>query len=153
FGRRFAGAVVAALAVFAVWFGIEHRGTTYSTGVGEQRIVKLTDGSIVTLNTRSRAFVRFADDVREVELIEGEALFQVEHDAHRPFRVAAGSVLVEAIGTQFNVLRQTATTVSVVEGAVKVASVEANASAEDKVGVRLSVGEQLEIAASGELTP
>ncbi len=151
--RLLASVVLAVLVAVGVWTGIDRHGTTYSTGVGEQRIVKLTDGSIVTLNTLSRATVRFAADAREVELSEGEALFDVEHDPDRPFRVKAGPAVVEAIGTQFNVHRREATTVSVVEGAVEVALMESGSSTEDSRNVRLSAGEQLDIALSGTLGP
>lgn len=152
-GRLLASVVLAVVVMVGVWTSIGRHGTTYSTGVGEQRIVKLTDGSIVTLNTRSQAIVRFAADVREVELIEGEALFDVEHDAARPFRVKAGPAVVQAIGTQFNVHRLEATTVSVVEGAVEVALTQSGSSPGEGRSVRLSAGEQLDVAPSGMLSP
>jgi transmembrane sensor len=47
----------------------------------------------------------------------------VAHDAARPFDVAAGNVIVRAVGTQFNVDRRDgSTTVSVVEGKVRVST-------------------------------
>jgi transmembrane sensor len=145
---RWIAAAVACVAVVALgWIGIDRYGSTYRTDVGEQRIVKLSDGSIVTLNTRSRALVRFRADAREVELTQGEALFAVEHDPARPFRVKAGPVVVQAIGTEFNVHRRDATTVSVVSGAVHVALAGGGADAT----ARLSAGEQLEVAAGGAL--
>lgn len=96
--------------------------TTFVTGIGEQRVVKLPDRSVLTLNADSRVKIRFTDSVREVRLAQGEALFSVEHDPRRPFRVMAGAVLVEAIGTQFNVYRRATddTVVSVIEGRVRV---------------------------------
>jgi transmembrane sensor len=151
-GRLLAAAALAVAVALGVWTSIVRYGATYTTDIGEQRIVKLTDGSIVTLNTRSRAVVRFSADAREVELAEGEAFFDVEHDPDRPFRVKAGSAVVQAIGTQFNVHRLGATTVSVVEGAVEVALLE-KSSTESVPSVRLSAGEQLEIDASGALAP
>src|SRR6185312_16380584 len=61
---------------------------------------------------------------RDVELIEGQALFAVAHDVARPFIVSAGNAAVRAVGTQFDVYRkQTGTTVTVVEGRVAVSSV------------------------------
>jgi len=58
---------------------------------------------------------------RSIRLLEGEALFNVEHDPARPFRVIAGPTVIEAIGTRFNVYRTDAgTTVSVVEGIVEI---------------------------------
>ena len=50
----------------------------YATEAGEQRSVRLPDGSTVELNSRSRVQVRFNyPHQRTVELIEGQALFQV----------------------------------------------------------------------------
>jgi transmembrane sensor len=89
------------------------------TKVGEQHSVLLADGSRVTLNTASKIVVRLQADHRVVELLQGEVLFEVAHDAQRPFDVHAGSVVVRAVGTQFDVDRRARrTTVAVVEGQV-----------------------------------
>ncbi len=152
--RGVAAALVCVVVTLGIWSGVDRRSTTYSTDIGEQRVLKLTDGSIVTLNTRSQAVVRFADDVRNVELTRGEALFDVEHDASRPFRVVAGRVVVQAIGTQFNVHRDDGvTTISVVEGAVQIALADESSPRADAPAIRLSVGEQLEVSANGTLMP
>jgi transmembrane sensor len=93
----------------------------YETAVGERRILTLEDGSSVELNSRSRIRVRFAQDQRDVELLEGQALFHVAKDRHRPFIVHSDTVRVRAVGTQFDVNRKTTgTTVTVVEGRVAV---------------------------------
>lgn len=108
------------------WFYME-RGT-YSTGIGEQRSLILADGSTVELNARSRIRVRYLDDERRIDLIEGQALFQVAKNAHRPFIVRVNDTQVRAVGTQFDVYRKdTGTVVTVVEGKV---SVDVAASAE-----------------------
>lgn len=158
--RRMGVWLGAAVAVFAItcvmWLGINAREERYATGIGEQRAVKLSDGSVVTLNTRSAIAVRFADHVRLVELLAGEALFDVQHDPQRPFRVVAGVTQVEAVGTQFNVHRADAgTTVSVVEGIVKVSPVDAppndtvtSSTASDQ---RFKAGEQAQVSPQGTL--
>lgn len=93
----------------------------YETAVGERRILTLEDGSSVELNSRSRIRVRFAENQRDVELLEGQALFHVAKDRHRPFIVHSDTVRVRAVGTQFDVNRKTTgTTVTVVEGRVAV---------------------------------
>jgi transmembrane sensor len=93
----------------------------YRTRFGEQRLVLLDDGSRVTLNTASRIEVRFTKDRRRVRLLEGEALFEVAHDALRPFIVESAAARVRAVGTQFDVYRQSlATMVTVIEGRVAV---------------------------------
>jgi transmembrane sensor len=99
------------------------RNLALATDTGEQRFVKLLDGSTLELNSRSRVRIRFSDRDRDVDLIEGQALFHVAKDPSRPFVVHSGSTLVRAVGTQFDVYRkESGTTVTVVEGRVAVLS-------------------------------
>ena len=67
--------------------------------------VELTDGSIVRLNagTTVRYPVRFDKKVREIELKQGEAFFEVNANPEYPFIVKAGDVNIVATGTRFNV--------------------------------------------------
>jgi transmembrane sensor len=93
----------------------------YETKFNEQRSVVLEDGSRVTLNTASRIEVELKKNHRVVRLAKGEALFEVAHDTSRPFDVEAGSTVVRAVGTEFNIdMRPASTTVTVVEGRVAV---------------------------------
>jgi len=73
------------------------------TAVGEQRVVSLTDGSVIHLNTDSLVLVDFSDTRRNVHLLRGEAHFDVAHDENRPFIVKAADNTVTAVGTSFNV--------------------------------------------------
>jgi transmembrane sensor len=75
----------------------------YVTGVGERRVIHLSDGSTVTLNTRSRLVLAFSPDRRLVRLVQGQALFEVAHDRNRPFTVEAADRQVTALGTVFEV--------------------------------------------------
>jgi transmembrane sensor len=96
-------------------------GQIYATDVGEQRIITLADGSTVQLNSHSRLRVRMTTQQRKLDLEEGQALFDVAHDAARPFLVESGNVTVRAVGTRFDVDRmRSATTVTVVRGVVAV---------------------------------
>lgn len=72
-----------------------------STAAGVQKELVLPDGSKVTLNTESK--LRYANpfDDRLVQL-EGEAYFEVQADPARPFKVTAGRVTTEVLGTAFN---------------------------------------------------
>ncbi len=98
------------------------RGTTViATRIGENRAVHLADGSIVTLGGDSRVVVDFRPRERDIDLVRGEAFFRVAHNPHRPFKVAAGGAVVVAVGTQFDVRRDTDhVVVDVVEGRVLV---------------------------------
>jgi transmembrane sensor len=62
--------------------------------------------------------------MRQVDLAQGEAWFQVAHDRTRPFIVEAGDVRARAVGTAFSVRRTPAgAEVQVTEGVVEVWSV------------------------------
>lgn len=118
-----AAAAVAFLAVgIAAFFGYRHLAMpTYSTGIGEQRSVVLADGSRVQLNSRTRLRVRFTEHGRNIDLLEGQALFRVAKNPQRPFVVKSGDFSVRAVGTVFDVDRKkSGTTVTVLEGRVAV---------------------------------
>ena len=127
------------------------RYPSYATQFGEQRTVTLEDGSIVELNARTRIKVRFTDAGRDVDLIEGQALFRVARNPDRPFTVVTGNTRVRAVGTEFDVYQKTqGTVVTVVEGRVSVsAPPERSATAAD-VGaqagpVMLAAGQQVTV--------
>ena len=115
------------VAVCLGWFALT-RPEQFQTKVGEQRSVMLADGSRITLNTDSKIEVGLRADRRVIDLLRGEALFEVAHDAQRPFDVRVGNVVARAVGTQFDIDRRaTRTVVTVVEG--RVAMVAAGARA------------------------
>ncbi|WP_339720190.1 FecR domain-containing protein [uncultured Paraglaciecola sp.] len=72
------------------------------TLVGEQRILSLADGSVIHLNTDSLVSVDFSNSLRNVNLVRGEAHFEVAHDQKRPFIVKVAGNSVTAVGTAFN---------------------------------------------------
>jgi transmembrane sensor len=94
---------------------------TYATAIGEQRSIELADGSTVELNSRSKIRVRYSEHERNVELLEGQALFHVAKSHGRPFVVSADDTRVRAVGTQFDVYKKhTGTLVTVIEGRVAI---------------------------------
>lgn len=95
--RWLATAAVIAIALVARWWSA---GDDYSTTTAYQRTV-LEDSSSVVLSPSSSMSVRFGD-TRAVQL-DGEAYFEVEHDAQRPFVIEAGDVQVTVLGTAFTV--------------------------------------------------
>jgi hypothetical protein len=93
----------------------------YVTGTGEHRSIPLADGSTLTMSSRSRLRVRFSSSGRDIELLEGEALFSVAHEAARPFRVHTRHAVVEALGTEFSVYHhEDDTQIAVTQGRVTV---------------------------------
>jgi transmembrane sensor len=153
-GLRIITACVVAVALLATGTYLCLRPQRLETAVGEQRSVVLGDGSLVTLNTSSSIEVHMAKDRRTVRLLAGEALFEVAHDATRPFDVASGDTTVRATGTQFNVdRRDTSTTVTVVEGRVAVFTTPAGTQGEASTRLPLEAGEQLTLAPRGARHP
>ncbi len=102
---RWASAAAVVLAVMAGTAGYQHWRDfgAYATGVGEQQIVVLDDGTRMTLNTATRVRVHLGSRQRAVSIRSGEALFEVANDPQRPFVVRAGGTEVVAIGTVFAV--------------------------------------------------
>lgn len=93
----------------------------YATALGEQRSVLLEDGSMISLNTSTRVEVAFTDESRQVRLVQGEALFDIEKDVARPFLVETRSAMIRVTGTRFNVYEQSdGTAVTVLRGEVEV---------------------------------
>jgi transmembrane sensor len=110
----FAGLLVAGLAHLQA-------GTVYATKVGEQRLVRMEDGSQVRLDTDTKVTARMSKTARDLDLIRGRAFFDVAHDPQRPFTVAAGSSTIRATGTRFDVARgPKAVEVNLVKGQVEV---------------------------------
>jgi transmembrane sensor len=102
-------------------FGNDREAGMITTRIGENRVVRLADGSVITLGGDSRVAVHFHPRERDIDLLQGEAFFKVAHNPQRPFKVAAGRAMVVAVGTQFDVRRDTEqVVVDVVEGRVLV---------------------------------
>ncbi len=105
----------------------------FATAIGEQETVLLSDGSKIILNTNSEVTVDLDDNHRSINLLRGEAHFDVASDADRPFLVYANDGIVKAVGTAFTVhLRKTSVEVTVSEGVVALIS-RAQTSAGDSV--------------------
>jgi transmembrane sensor len=124
------------------WMGLPY---TYATAKGERQTIMLADGSRVELNTGTEVRVHYNHRRRYVELLRGEAFFTVQHNAERPFEVAAGHGVIRDLGTEFNVYRRTdRVEVAVQEGRVAV----------DSRGERreLSAGQQIAYHDDGHFT-
>lgn len=106
--------------VFAFW-RTPAETKAFETEIGENRSVTLSDGSTIALGGDTRVEVAMSESARAVDLIKGEALFKVAKDSARPFKVRAGDATIIAVGTEFNVDRDSdRAVVSVTEGRVVV---------------------------------
>lgn len=120
---------VSGLAAATGWLAYAHAPwqrllASASTSVGEQRTVRLDDGSTIVLNTDTAIRTELDLQQRLVVLSRGEILVTTGADAaapgHRPFRVRTPFGDLQALGTRFVVrLQEERAVVSVQEGAVR----------------------------------
>lgn len=151
------GLIAAAFAAFlafgagAAFLSQPHAsGQRYATGLGEQRRLSLSDGSIVTLNTDSVVRTEFDGRERRLWLEKGQAFFSVAHDSARPFRVFVQDNEVRAVGTAFDVrLDGENTQVTLDEGVVVVFDDATAKAAKERAPVAiLKPGQQIIVCAS-----
>nr|WP_314530009.1 FecR family protein [uncultured Pseudomonas sp.] len=89
------------------------------TATGEQRTLRLSDGTVINLNTHSAVDVRFDEKQRRVILQDGEILVETGHGDSRPFIVETREGSMRALGTRFLVKREDeGTRLSVLQSAV-----------------------------------
>lgn len=69
----------------------------------DYQIHRLQDGSIVELNIGAQIAIRYSGEERRIDLLSGEAYFEVAKNPNRPFIVSARGIDVKAVGTAFNV--------------------------------------------------
>jgi transmembrane sensor len=100
-----------------------YRPGVYETGIGEQRSIELADHSHIALDSSTKIRATLTADARTIEIAQGQAQFNVAHDATRPFKVIAGGHTIVAVGTVFTVEYADQTVhVAMMEGKVAVLS-------------------------------
>lgn len=155
--------LVAALVLLAAFIGVPYLANdapiqesrfnaVYQSNVGEQKSIQLPDGSLLKLNTDTEVHVDYVSTFRKLELVKGEAYFDVERNPDQPFVVVVGENSVTAVGTAFNVQRLNTKNFEVIvtEGIVRV-----DQSADESISVEtqttsLSVGERLKVVPDTE---
>lgn len=118
----------------------------HMTETAEVRVLELQDGSKVTLAPSSAVTISFTSGERRLDLLAGQAFFQVTPNPARPFRVKAAAVETSVLGTSFDVrLDSDGVTVAVQEGVVQVDS----STAGRKASERLAAGETVRVSSRG----
>jgi len=151
--RQIAAAVVVVL-VLAGGVAALRLPTTYETAVGERRVITLSDGSRLSLDSNTKVTVRYSRRARMLNLERGRSRFDVAHDVTRPFSVTAGAETVIAVGTSFDVERLDGeVVVTLLEGKVVVSPTKSDVAVPAENGpqraklhdqpVKLSAGQQL----------
>ncbi|MBM7062851.1 FecR domain-containing protein [Pseudomonas sp. UL073] len=118
-----------------------------ATTIGTQQETRLRDGSQLTLNADTRLHLHFDRALRQVELLRGEAIFDVARNPQRPFVIDGGVAKVRVLGTRFVVNRlDQRLRVSVERGLVQVDSL-----AKPGESLQVRAGEVLEVDRHGHL--
>jgi len=140
---------------FIATANFRNRRADVQTGTRETRIMTLADGSRVTLNANSGLDMRFSETARRIVLLYGQAFFEVEKDAKRPFEVEVGGTLITALGTAFDIdrnLEKGGLTISVTEHAVAISDIQVqNRSQDTAESLMLSEGQAVTISANGHV--
>lgn len=108
------------------------------TAPGERRAVLLRDGTRIAMNGDTVLRIERGPE-RRVDVRRGQAFFAVAHDADRPFRVSAGDVVLQDVGTAFDVTHGD----GVVDVAVRQGVVLYDP---DDTAVRLTAGRSIHVA-------
>lgn len=131
--RKMVGTISTCLALMFIGWAGHHQYQTWqatptlqlaSQTTRAQLITQtLEDGSHVTLNANTQIEIKYYRHQRHIELLKGEAIFEVQPDTDRPFVVETDRIKVTVLGTRFAVNKLKALErVSVDHGKVEVAS-------------------------------
>lgn len=119
----------------------------FTTSTAEIRIERLEDGSTLTLAPESAVRIAYTGLERRIELLSGEAFFEVSDPKGRPFRVIANGIETTDLGTTFSVRRiNDGTAIAVASGSVRV---DYRASAKP-ISEVLEAGQAIRIARTGD---
>ncbi|MFO0775521.1 MAG: FecR domain-containing protein [Nitrospiraceae bacterium] len=111
------------------------------TAVGERRQIELPDRSRMTLNTQSAVAISFDGAARQIRLLKGEALFDVQPDPARPFVVETSRSATRAVGTTFVVRADSERDrITVLEGRVEVAAGSSGVRTQIGAGSQIDAG-------------
>ncbi len=130
------GGIAAAFVLMgSLWF-VERSNSSSDLDYVSQNLVAndyeshvLPDGSIVEMNRGAALKIDYTPEMRRVELVSGEAHFDVAKNPDRPFVVHARGVVFRAVGTAFNVrLTENSVELLVTEGRVQMTAPDPLAS-------------------------
>lgn len=149
----------AAVFILAVCIGIfkvnEYYSPSYiNTLISETKPIKdllLPDGSLLSLDAKSKINISFYVSERRVELLKGQVLFDIKRDEKRPFIITSGSTQIQVLGTSFEVKKSADfTRVRVSSGKVKVSYVY-NENKAPRILSLLTKGDEITVNSLGKV--
>lgn len=131
--------LVIALVPEHLWHNADHY-----TVAAQQQVIKLEDGSILHLGPASAVNVSYDAQARHIELLYGEAFFEVAKAPEHPFSVTAESVQATALGTAFNMrIQNDSVTTTLTEGRLQIDANNHNL-------LQMTAGQRMHWQASGD---
>ncbi len=151
FGHKVGFAALASLVIVTAVFMFPRTAdeivvASHQSLTGQILTVELDGGkTLVTLAPETQIKAWTTPTERHVELLNGEAFFDVAGDRQRPFFVLADDTLIKVVGTRFDVRKGTGlVSVAVLEGVVNVTEAErAGVSGPARASVVLGKGQQV----------
>lgn len=132
-------ALLVALVAVSRWFlGREELPPLVLSSASRPKTEKLPDGSKVVMNKNTELTYSINPRGERMVALKGEAYFDVQHDAKKPFIIEAGEVMIRDIGTAFNVKAFPGT--GLVEVVVEKGEVQFYSG--NNIGVNLKKGEK-----------
>ncbi len=134
------GALMAASVLLAIgWGGYSvwsaNRMTTFTAPPQGLAHITLSDGTQVTLSAGGQIKSAISHSKRTVELVRGDAFFDVIHDANRPMTVNSRGHEITDLGTVFNISQASDLyRVTLISGAVRVKNTQTGTSSDLKPG-------------------
>ncbi|RXJ80840.1 FecR family protein [Arcobacter sp. F2176] len=114
--------------------------------------ISLLDNSIIDLDTNSNIQIEYKKDKRKIRFTKGKALFSVAKDNKRPFQIKTENIMIEVLGTKFEVINLSGiTTVNVVEGSVKISYLSNNKKEDKKDLIVLKKADHYKIDKQGRI--
>lgn len=127
----------------------------YFSDKGETLKLLQPDGSELILNTNTQIELRYTNDRRFVNLLQGEIYVDVASDKARPFFVKVGKRYVRAVGTEFNVQRLNGSSMEVVvsEGVVAAGQISTESTSFDRAAETMVEAGNVILIESGTAPP
>lgn len=132
--------------------GSPAEGTVLATRVGEVREEKLTDGSVILLDTDTQVHVRLSGKERVIDMTRGRARFSIASD-DRPFIVRVADSDLLGSGSIFDVSYRNRIAVNLLKGSLDLRLPGWRQNAQPSRLIRLQAGEMLSFLAGQRTLP
>ncbi|TAN12463.1 MAG: DUF4974 domain-containing protein [Chitinophagaceae bacterium] len=84
-------------------FSYEKNRIIISTAPGQQKKLRLSDGSVVWLNSNTTIRYDNENNAARILYLSGQAFFDISHDPEKPFIVKTDHATIKVLGTRFDV--------------------------------------------------